>query len=353
MRRYFMVLMLLLIPVLVFAGGGRESDESDATEATTTEESTPEDSAPGTVIGSESAGRVIATVNGVNILTEDYEQSLAATRQSLALQGQNVGPGDEEVFRAQVLDQVIARELLYQQGLLDGFAPTDQAIDQQLAQTRSRFNTQEEYEQALAQNGVSEEELREQLTRNTVIQQVIAGAVEGSTEVTEESVQAFYDENVSLFDQGQQVAARHILISTDGLDGDGIEEARGRAEGIREELVAGADFAELARERSEGPSGPNGGSLGTFGRGQMVAPFEEAAFSLEVGEISQVVQTQFGFHVIEVTEIIASSIVPLEQVSQNIRQFLAQQQQAEALDAYVASLREAATVTITDEQASE
>jgi peptidyl-prolyl cis-trans isomerase C len=113
-------------------------------------------------------------------------------------------------------------------------------------------------------------------------------------------------------------------------------------------LLDGADFATLAQERSEGPSGPRGGDLGTFSRGQMVAPFEEAAFALDVGEISDIVETQFGFHVIQVTDKIDAALVPVDQVSANIEQYLAQQKQADALSAYVDELRSEAVVELNE-----
>jgi peptidyl-prolyl cis-trans isomerase C len=176
---------------------------------------------------------------------------------------------------------------------------------------------------------------------------MIAEAVEETTEITDAEVQEFYDENPQYFEQGEQVAARHILISTEGMETDeAVEEARSRAQDVRQELEDGADFAELAKEKSEGPSASRGGDLGTFGRGQMVGPFEEVAFALEEGEISDVVKTRFGFHVIQVTEKIESGVAPVDQVSQNIRQYLSQQKQAEALNAYVDELREDAEIVV-------
>ncbi len=346
-NRIFFLVLILLTSSLAFAGGGREDDTPDEAEeqSESVESPAPEDTAPGTVIGSDSSESIVAVVNGVSIFESDLNQSIEATRQSLAMQGQTITAAEEEVFRSQVLEQVIARELLHQDGLRSNLAPTEEQLDLQMQQTRASFQTEEEFQSALAANGVTEEELRTQFSRNTVIQQVITTAVAGTGEVSSDAVQTFYDENPSFFAQGEQVAARHILISTEGLDADGIEEARSRAEGIREELLAGADFAALAVERSEGPSGPRGGTLGTFGRGQMVAPFEDAAFALEVGEISEVVQTQFGFHVIEVTEIIESTLIPIEDVEPQIRQFLSQQQQSEALDVYVEALEAAATIS--------
>jgi len=333
---------------LVFAGGGQE-ESTDEAEPTTTESDTTSETSrgEGTRIGSADPERAIATVNGVGILREDYEAAVEQTRQRFAAQGQQIPENELETFRTEILDQLVAEELLYQEAMSQNLDPQTEAVESQFDQMRSQFETDEEWQQALAENQTSEEELRGQIERNAVIQQLIATAVAEVEPVSEAEIRTFYDDNAELFDQGSQIAARHILISTEELESEAeIADARERAEAIRDELRAGADFAELARERSEGPSGPQGGELGTFGRGQMVAPFEEAAFALEVGEISDVVQTQFGFHVIEVTEKLESAVVPLEQVSQNIGQYLNQQRQAEALAAYVDELREEAEVVV-------
>jgi len=148
-----------------------------------------------------------------------------------------------------------------------------------------------------------------------------------------------------MFTQGEQVAARHILISLEDLDTEAErEEARQRAESVREHLLAGEDFAELAREVSEGPSAANGGDLGTFGRGQMVPAFEEAAFSLDVNEISDVVESQFGYHVLQVTDKIEPRTVGFDEMKERIVGYLKEQRQGPAVQAYVADLKDTAEI---------
>ena len=120
------------------------------------------------------------------------------------------------------------------------------------------------------------------------------------------------------------IRARHILVETE-------EEANS----LIEDLNGGRDFAELAREESTGPSGPNGGDLGFFGRGQMVPSFEQAAFALEDGEISAPVQTQFGWHVIKVEERRAAPVPTFGQLSPEIRQELLFQNYTTAVDNFI------------------
>lgn len=328
-NRVFFVLILVLAAGVAFAGGGQESEPV----AQTGQQPLPDD--------------LVATVNDAEISREAYEQAITQTQDRYAQQGQSIAEGDLETFRTDILDQLIAEELLFQEAQDQGLSVEDGEVDSQIEQMRARFEGDEGWQQALEANEVTEEELREQIERNSLIQQLIANAVAQPGEVTDEEVQSFYDENPEFFEQGEQISARHILIDTQELESDAdLEDARQRAEEVRQELLEGADFATLAQERSEGPSAPRGGDLGTFGRGQMVPAFEEAAFALEEGGISEVVQTQFGFHVIQVTEKADTGLAPLDQVSQSIRQYLGQEKQAQVLDDYVEELREEADVRV-------
>ena len=153
-----------------------------------------------------------------------------------------------------------------------------------------------------------------------------------SAQLGEEAIQAAYDTFVADSASREQVTASHILVETE-------EEARA----VIEQLNDGADFAELAREKSTGPSGPNGGSLGAFGRGQMVPAFEAAAFSMPVGGYSaNPVQTQFGWHVIQVTDKSVEPAPSLDQMREQITPNLSRQRFARVVE----SLRVGASVEI-------
>ena len=360
------LVLLLATGGMLFAGGNGEEDaQPEQTEtaepAETTDQgsgtqadngATPEEPA-GTLIGTGDPDKYVATVNGVGILREDYETALLRTQQQLAMQGQQMSESDLPQLRQQILDQLVAEELIYQQAISQGVTAPQQQKDAQFQQIRGQFPTDEAWQNALTQGGTTEEDLKAEIERSLLIQLVVNEQLTEPLEVTDQEINSFYEENPSFFQQPEQIAARHILISTEGLSTDEeIQDARSRAQGVRDQLIEGAEFAALARERSEGPSAAQGGQLGTFGRGQMVAPFEEAAFALQPGEISQVVQTQFGFHVIQVTERIDGGIVPLADVRDQVEQYLMQEKQAELINGYVEELREAANVQILDADAA-
>jgi peptidyl-prolyl cis-trans isomerase C len=356
MRRYFVIIsaivLALVLPVAgVFAGGGQEDQQEDSQETAApapTESDTGSEEA--TMIDLTDQEKFVATVNGVGILRSDYELAIDRTKQQMAMQGQSISEDQIPQLQQNILDQMVAEELLYQDGIASGLEAEQESVDQQMDSIKSQFETDEQFEAALEQNQTTVEQLRADIQRNLVVQKAVAEATADVEPVGDDEIKTFYDENPSAFERGDQVAARHILISTEGLESESeIESARERAEEVRRQLLDGADFAELAKEKSEGPSASRGGDLGTFPRGQMVGPFEEAAFSLSEGEISEVVETRFGFHVIQVTEKINAGTMPLDDVRENIRQYLAQQKQSSILETYISELRENANVALNEE----
>ncbi len=161
---------------------------------------------------------------------------------------------------------------------------------------------------------------------------IIDGIV--NAEITDEQYQAAYDEAFADFEPEEEFNASHILVETE-------EEANA----IMAELEAGADFAEMAIEKSTGPSGPDGGALGWFGLGMMVQPFEEAVVGLETGALGGPVQTQFGWHVVKLNEKREQPIPTLDDVKDE----LTQQIQQSALEGQINSLREGAEIAVTVE----
>jgi peptidyl-prolyl cis-trans isomerase C len=171
----------------------------------------------------------------------------------------------------------------------------------------------------------------------------------GIAEPTEAEAREFYDSNKERFTTPERVRASHILINVADTDSDVTrEQKKAKIEDIRAQLVAGGDMAALARENSDCPSKDKGGDLGFFGRGQMVKPFEDAAFALEVGEISPVVETKFGYHVIKVTEKEDAGSTSFEDVKDSIIDYLADMKKQDEMNTYMTSLRDAAVIEYAD-----
>ncbi len=207
----------------------------------------------------------------------------------------------------------------------------DQISEQAQAQGMS-VGREEAFEQALQQAGITEEELRGQLRDQLPVQKV-QERVAGDAEASPEEVERFYEENKEAqFTTPEQRCARHILFNKD---------QRAKAEEVKGQLQNGADFAELAKEYSQDPgSAELGGDLGCLGQGETVPSFEEALFNAEQGEIVGPVETEFGYHVIEVTEIREQSTQPLEEVEAQISEQLSADIQAQEFSAWVQKQRE-------------
>lgn len=165
----------------------------------------------------------------------------------------------------------------------------------------------------------------------------------GTAEATPEEIAAFYQENIDAFKVPEQVTASHILLAFDDTDTDETKaEKKAKIEALKKQIAGGASFEELATANSDCPSSQRGGDLGSFGRGQMVPEFEEVAFNMETGTVSDIVETQFGYHLIKVTDHQPESVRSLDESSEQISNYLSNQKKQEILVAYIKGLKEAA-----------
>jgi peptidyl-prolyl cis-trans isomerase C len=184
------------------------------------------------------------------------------------------------------------------------------------------------------------------VAESDLVQVFIETTIDPLVVVSPEDVETYYKEHPEMFQRPEQVHARHILM-TAGPDAspEAKAAARAKAEAARKRALAGEDFATLATEVSEGPSAPKGGDLGFFARQQMVAPFADAAFALEVGQISEVVETQFGYHVIKVEEKRPASMMTFAEVQKPLTEMLRQNKGGEQTTKVLDQLAEKATIT--------
>ena len=294
---------------------------------------------------------VVATVNGTPIAEAQVQTML---EQFLARVGGQLPP--EQVasivprVREQILDELIMRQVMLDKLAEEGLDLTDEEfaeIRAELARELPPGRTMESY---MAEIGISEAELRQQMA----IRKMVLAQADAVEQPTAAEVREFYEENKAGFAQDENVTASHILISFSPEDGDEVKaEKRGRAEALRAELLEGADFAELAEANSDCPSHTNGGDLGSFGRGMMVAEFEQAAFSQDIGEVGEVVETQFGYHIVKVTAKSEGGEMAFDEVSDRIREILYSQKQEAAVRDFLDAVRENANVERFDAPASD
>lgn len=293
----------------------------------------------------QSASDRIAEVNGAVVSRQTFDAEINSIMQRFSNAGQSPTEAQMADINKAVLDKLIDGELLYQDSQKSGFTVDNSVMNNELEKIKKEFNSEVDFKKALETWGITETAFKTELAKNLAIQQFIEKQFIEKTVVSEEETKSFYDENRSNFKQSDRVKASHILIKVDENASKSEKTTkRQKLEKIRDQIKNGANFAELAKKFSEGPSNSRGGDLGYFERGQMVKPFENAAFSLMPGDISDIVETRFGYHLIRIDDKQYATTLEYFQVKPQIEQHLKDQKLDKDIRNHVASLREKAII---------
>jgi peptidyl-prolyl cis-trans isomerase C len=289
-----------------------------------------------------------ARVNGVAISRAELDKSY---NDHVEQQGMTTGMiSDPDRFKQvmrMVLDSLVVSELLWQDAQNKNFIAKDEDVQQALSSVKSRFPSEDDFKLRLAQSDYTENEYAEFLRRQLSVKEFVRKDIAQRISVSYDEVHGYYTSNPKQFKAPAQVRARHILVKVKpGADKTAREKAKEKIEGILHEAKGGTDFAELAKKYSEGPSGPKGGDLGFISPGKTVRPFEKAAFALKSGEISGVVQTIYGYHIIKVEEQKEPGTMQEKDVQEQLRQFLFNKKVQNAVHERVNLLRETSKVEI-------
>jgi len=260
-----------------------------------------------------SGNEIAATVNGEQITNKEIDEQYAK------LPAQYQGLIDRETF----VNQTILSKLLIQESIKEGITITDQEIDKSLDPLRINNET---LEQIAIQQGYTVEELKKILGDRLYINKLLEKKL--NIVITDEEAKKFFDENKADLEEKEQIKASHILVKTE-------EEAND----IEKQLKEGKQFTELANQYSIDPgSNKTGGELGFFPKGVMVKEFEDAAFKLNINEVSNPVQTQFGYHIIKVTDKKPAKEANYDELKDKIKDYLKQQRLTEESKTYVEDL---------------
>lgn len=291
---------------------------------------------------------IAARVNGAEItnfrLERHFEEYLKNQRRNISSM---INPRVYKKLKREALDQLIEREVLWQAAQAEGVVVDDDELQAALKQMQAQIRDRDAHLRRLAHAGFDEKSHAE------YVRQELAGAKfllrkssDGPT-VSDDEVTAFYKGNLHRYEQPETVRARHILVKVaQNATPEARSAARARIDAVRAELAAGVDFAELARRHSEDNSALDGGDLGAVPRGRMVKPFEEALFALAPGAMSDVVQTQFGFHLIKAEARTPAKTAPLDEVREGIRTRLLAEKRTELARQIVARLKAAADIQL-------
>ncbi len=250
-------------------------------------------------------------------------------------------------LRRQAVDQAIGGKLLIEQARHMDIRVSRDEVDRRLQGIIRQAGGPEAFHRHLAAQERSEDDVRAAVEQGCRVEKLIEHITAEAPEPGEAEIKAYFDAHADDYARAERTEAQHILVRPAGDSTADRETARSRLQELRARLQEGADFAELAAAHSDCPSGKStGGSLGWFTRGMMVPAFEKAAFAMAVGELSEVIETPLGFHLIRKQGYEKAGPATFEDARERVRDLLRHVRRGEVLSAYVADLREKATIEI-------
>ena len=274
----------------------------------------------------------VAVVDGSTVTRAALDELLTRAKLSYAAQKRSfpkAGTSEYQTLQTQAVAYLVQRQEYASEAEKLGIQVKDTQIAKKVGQVRKQYfsDNQAKFVQGLKEQGYTEATLREEI-RSQLLTEGIYDKVTAAAKVTDADVKSYYAKNKANYSVPESRAVRHILVKT-----------KAEADRIRAELVSGGDFAALAKANSLDPGSKDQGGKLTVSKGQTVAPFDKAAFSLETNEVSKPVKTQFGYHIIQpLAAVKAGSVTPLSQVQDQIRTQLVSQKKNDAVNDWVANV---------------
>jgi peptidyl-prolyl cis-trans isomerase C len=286
----------------------------------------------------------VAIVDGEKISKAQLDEAFEKAVQMTGIKASDLTPEQKLEGYRQILDELITEKLVNKAAA--GITVPQADVDAQIAKIKAQFPSNEDFSKQLSQVGQTPEQLSETIRKMLQQQRWLESQLTGKTEVTEEEAKKFYEENKTEFTQPETVKASHILFRVNKEDSEEVVDQKLKAaQGAEARAKKGEDFTALAKELSEEPGAKeSGGDLGFFPKDRMVPEFAEAAFNEKVGEVSNPVRTQFGWHVIKVTEKKPAGTLPYDEVKSQLMTYLKSKKQEEAAQDVLKSLRDSAKI---------
>jgi len=304
--------------------------------------------APAAEQGNGETRKVVARVNGEPIYEDQLKPALEKNLAQLARHGARTDNSElVNRLRTKQLDELIGNLLVYQQSKKRTVEDMDEKVEQRVKELEEKYGAGQGMERYLTMRGMTMEGLRDALKGRVRIDEYLKEQGVLEPEIPEERIREMYDSDPASFSTPETIRASHILIAVDEQAGaEAKQAARQKAEELRKEILAGADFAEIAKANSDCRTAPQGGDLGEIKRGFMPAAFDEVAFSLDEGAVSEVVETRFGYHIIKVADRTPSRLVPYDQMRDFLKTYLQGEESKKKLAAHIAELKKRSEIEI-------
>jgi peptidyl-prolyl cis-trans isomerase C len=290
----------------------------------------------------QKSGDIVARVGDHVITAQELNETVNAMAKQFASYGRTVSSTQLPQLRYDILEQMVTHELALQEAKGHEPADLDEQVKKAVDASRKRLGGEEAFTNALASMNVSEEEYTKRMREDLIVRDRLEEIAAAKVKITPEDLRKFYDDNRDKMKVPERVRASHILIQ---VPADATAEVKtqklAQIESVQTLLKNGEKFADVARKFSEDPvSAREGGDLGYFTRGQMVPEFEMIAFSLKTNELSDVVTTKFGYHILLITDHQPASERSFDDVKADIEKYLRANKDREIATEHAKQLRE-------------
>ncbi len=287
-------------------------------------------------LSAEIIDRVAAVVNDEVITLYELEQAHIEISAELAAK-----KGTPPILKAELLDKLVNQKLVEQEVERQGIKITELELKKSVDGQQERLGlNDEQFEVALSNEGLTLDKYREQLRQQMIMVRLVGQEVRSEVKVTQQEVESYYSHHLAEFRSPPQLHLRHIFLPyPTGADDKERERVRLQLNSIRRQILAGADFARMARKYSRGPSATQGGDLGWFEEGQLLDAFQKQIDDLEPGQVSSVFEETPGYHLLLLEEVKPGEQLSLEQVKDGIRELLYQQKVMERYELWMERLR--------------
>ncbi|MFN7139954.1 MAG: peptidylprolyl isomerase [Limisphaerales bacterium] len=288
--------------------------------------------------------KVLAKGKGFEVKQSELDNAFISLRATLAARGSSLPEDRRAKVEADLLDQLIFEKILLKRATAEDKNRAQKEAEQAYSEVQGRI-PERVFQQRLRASGMTVEGFRERVLAEATRREVLNRTLKEQITISDADIQKFYEDNAERFEVPDQVRASHILLLTsDTLTGRPVSESvrkekQEKIRGIRERAAKGEDFAQLAKEFSEDPGSRDRGGEYQFARGEMVRPFENAAFSMEPGQVSEVVESQYGFHVIKLHEKIPAHKRTVQQAKEDIKRVLTAREFDKRLPEYFEELK--------------
>ncbi|UCD36499.1 MAG: peptidylprolyl isomerase [Nitrospiraceae bacterium] len=291
---------------------------------------------------------VIARVNGHPLYQDQVRPLVEKEMEAFRKYGaRSINPATLDRLRKKALDTVIENELLRQESEKVTVPDIDVKVEGAFAELKKKHPSEDVFRERLKTAGMTENAVRESLRVSVRLEEYMKIQGIRNPDISEKEIREFYESSPRTFVREEMVKVRHILIKADAGSGEaGKEAARTGTEAIRDEIMKGKDFSEAAKEHSRDAYAVRGGDLGYIKRGFMPEEFDAAAFALGIGEVSNVIETEHGFHIIRVEDRRPGGRVPYEEVRDFIEKYLRERASKKKFAGHVDELKKRAVIEI-------